>query len=166
MVTRWFRSKNLGLFNYSCRTVLFPGHWLDDPEGVTVFSVSLNSQTGSRAHSASISAGTGVLFWAVKHLGPEAENSLPFSVEVKNECSYTSIPHMCLHDIWRDNSPFTRSEWWNFCILNDLCNVYLQNWSEMQFPLLNLSIFLILAVVDVGAAVYTRYVLQIDNKVM
>jgi rhomboid-related protein 1/2/3 len=39
------------------------------------------------------------------------------------------------------------------------------NWAEMQFPLLNLVIFLILAAVDVGTAVYTRYVLQIDNKI-
>jgi hypothetical protein len=44
--------------------------------------------------------------------------------------------------------------------------VYLQNWGEMWLPLLNLSIFLILIVVDVGVAVYTRYVLQEDNKVM
>jgi len=39
------------------------------------------------------------------------------------------------------------------------------NWSEMQFPLLNLAVFLILAVVDVGAAVYTRYVLHVHNKI-
>ena len=44
--------------------------------------------------------------------------------------------------------------------------MYLQNWGEMLFPVLNLSMFLILAVVDVGVAVYTRYVLQEDNKVM
>jgi hypothetical protein len=36
----------------------------------------------------------------------------------------------------------------------------------MQFPVLNLAVFLILAVVDVGAAVYTRYVLHEDSKVM
>jgi len=143
------------------QSVWWLGHWLGDAEGITEFSLSLNAQTGSGAHSASFSVGTGVLFWAVKRLGPEAENSLPSSVEVKNEWSYTSIL-----DIWRDNSPFTSSEWWHFCVINDLCNVYLQNWAEMQFPLLNLVIFLILAAVDVGTAVYTRYVLQIDNKVM
>jgi hypothetical protein len=36
----------------------------------------------------------------------------------------------------------------------------------MQFAVFNLAIFLILAVVDVGTAVYTRYVLNEDNKVM
>jgi hypothetical protein len=44
--------------------------------------------------------------------------------------------------------------------------VYLQNWAEMQFAVFNLLIFLILTVVDVGTAVYTRYVLHEDNKVM
>jgi len=39
------------------------------------------------------------------------------------------------------------------------------NWAEMQFPILNLSIFVILAIVDVGTAVYTRYVLHVDNKI-
>ena len=48
------------------------GHWLGDAEGITEFSLSLNAQTGSGAHSASFSVGTGVLFWAVKRLGPEA----------------------------------------------------------------------------------------------
>ena len=117
-------------------------------------------------HSASISVGTGVLFWAVKHLWPEAENSRPSSVEVKSEWSYTSIPHICLHDVRRDISPLTFSEWWYFCILNGLCNVYLQNWAEMQFAVWNLAIFLVLAVVDIGIAIYTRYFLQVDNQVM
>jgi hypothetical protein len=58
------------------------------------------------------------------------------------------------------------NQWLNLCILNDLCNVYLQNWAEMQFAVFNLLIFFILAVVDVGSAVYTRYVLNEDNKVM
>jgi rhomboid-related protein 1/2/3 len=44
--------------------------------------------------------------------------------------------------------------------------VYLQNWADMQFAAWNLLIFVILAVVDVGTAVYTRYVLHEDSKVM
>lgn len=39
------------------------------------------------------------------------------------------------------------------------------NWAEMQFAVFNLLIFFILAVVDVGSAVYTRYVLNEDNKI-
>jgi len=58
---------------------------------MTEFPLSLNAQTGSGVPSASISVGGGVLFWAVNQLWPEAENSLPSSVEVKNEWSYTSI---------------------------------------------------------------------------
>jgi len=44
--------------------------------------------------------------------------------------------------------------------------MYLQNWAEMQFAVWNLLIFLFLAVVDIGTAVYTRYILQEDTKVM
>jgi hypothetical protein len=36
----------------------------------------------------------------------------------------------------------------------------------MQFAALNLVVFLTLAVVDIGTAVYTRYVLHEDSKVM
>lgn len=42
----------------------------------------------------------------------------------------------------------------------------LQNWAEMQFPIINLAIFLLLAAVDIGTAVYTRYALQEDSKVL
>jgi rhomboid-related protein 1/2/3 len=44
--------------------------------------------------------------------------------------------------------------------------MYLQNWAEMEFAVWNLLIFLFLAVVDTGTAVYTRYVSQVDTKVM
>jgi hypothetical protein len=54
------------------------------PSRVTEFFVSLNAQTGSGVSSASISVGNGVSFWAEKHLGHEAENSLQCSDEVKN----------------------------------------------------------------------------------
>jgi hypothetical protein len=36
----------------------------------------------------------------------------------------------------------------------------------MQFPVLNLLVFLFLAAVDIGTAVYKRYVLQEYTKVM
>jgi hypothetical protein len=36
----------------------------------------------------------------------------------------------------------------------------------MEFAVWNLLIFLFLAVVDVGTAIYTRYVLLEDSKVM
>jgi hypothetical protein len=36
----------------------------------------------------------------------------------------------------------------------------------MLFPIINLAIFLVVAVVDIGVAVYTRYALQEDSKVL
>ncbi|XP_069684000.1 rhomboid-related protein 2-like isoform X1 [Periplaneta americana] len=39
------------------------------------------------------------------------------------------------------------------------------NWAEMQFALYQLLIFLVLVVVDVGAAVYTRYVLLQESQI-
>uniref|UniRef100_A0A1B6DC65 Peptidase S54 rhomboid domain-containing protein n=1 Tax=Clastoptera arizonana TaxID=38151 RepID=A0A1B6DC65_9HEMI len=43
--------------------------------------------------------------------------------------------------------------------------VYLQNWSEMQFAPCQLLIFLVLAVVDIGTAVYNRYFIKIDQPI-
>lgn len=39
------------------------------------------------------------------------------------------------------------------------------NWAEMQFGIFHLLIFIILTVVDVGTAVYTRYVLLEENQI-
>jgi hypothetical protein len=43
--------------------------------------------------------GTGALSPRVKRPGREADHSTPSSVEVKNVCSYTSIPLMCIHGV-------------------------------------------------------------------
>jgi hypothetical protein len=45
-------------------------------------------------------------FAGVKHLGYEVDRSPPFSAEVKNEWSYISTPHICLHGMERDNFNF------------------------------------------------------------
>ncbi len=39
------------------------------------------------------------------------------------------------------------------------------NWGEMEFPLLRLLAFLVLAGVDTGVAIYYRYVAEVDTKV-
>ncbi|XP_063220205.1 rhomboid-related protein 3 [Bacillus rossius redtenbacheri] len=41
----------------------------------------------------------------------------------------------------------------------------IMNWSEMQFALLQLLVFLILALVDIGTAVYNRYVINEDKQI-
>jgi len=48
-------------------------------------------QTGSGAHAASYSVGTGGSFQRVQHLGCEADCLPPSSAEVKNKWSYTCI---------------------------------------------------------------------------
>ena len=40
-----------------------------------------------------------------------------------------------------------------------------QNWTEMDHPALQLSIFLILAITDTSNAVYNRYVAKVDTRV-
>lgn len=39
------------------------------------------------------------------------------------------------------------------------------NWKEMEFPLLQLLIFLIITVCDVGTSIYDRYVLDINEHI-
>jgi hypothetical protein len=46
-------------------------------------------QTGSRTHPDSYPISTGALYPGVKQVGREADHSLPYSVEVKNEWGYT-----------------------------------------------------------------------------
>jgi hypothetical protein len=42
----------------------------------------------------------------VKHLGYEADDSPPSSAEVKNKCSSTSVPSICLPGMYRDKFTF------------------------------------------------------------
>ncbi|XP_046682833.1 rhomboid-related protein 2 [Homalodisca vitripennis] len=41
----------------------------------------------------------------------------------------------------------------------------IMNWSEMQFAVWQLLVFLVLAVVDIGSAVHARYIANIDQKI-
>jgi hypothetical protein len=56
------------------------------------FSLRYDVQTGSAAHTASYPMCTGVIFSGIKRPGSDANHSSPSSAEVKNSCSYTSIP--------------------------------------------------------------------------
>lgn len=42
-------------------------------------------------------------FLGVNRLGLETDDSPSFSAEVQNEWSYNSIPHTCVHDLYRNN---------------------------------------------------------------
>uniref|UniRef100_A0A1B6LK46 EF-hand domain-containing protein n=2 Tax=Graphocephala atropunctata TaxID=36148 RepID=A0A1B6LK46_9HEMI len=41
----------------------------------------------------------------------------------------------------------------------------IMNWSEMQFAVWQLLVFLLLAVIDIGSAVHARYIADIDQKI-
>ncbi|XP_019875758.2 rhomboid-related protein 2 [Aethina tumida] len=41
----------------------------------------------------------------------------------------------------------------------------IMNWKEMSFPLAQLAVYLIVAVTDVGTAIYNRYVLDLDMNI-
>jgi hypothetical protein len=58
-----------------------------------IFSLRHRVQTGSGAHPASHTEGTGGSFsgW-IKRPGRESDHSFPFSAEVKNACSYAFPP--------------------------------------------------------------------------
>jgi hypothetical protein len=56
---------------------------------------------------------TATRLWAIKNYSP------PSSAEVKNEWSYTSTPHIYLHDMDRDNFMFLQSNFRN--IFGVLC---------------------------------------------
>jgi len=62
------------------------------------FSLCCHVQTGSEAHAASYSGGTGALFKGVKWPGHEAEHLHPSSAKVKTAWSYASVPP-CLHSV-------------------------------------------------------------------
>ena len=55
------------------------------------------------SYAASYSLGTRVLCRSWSCRAREADHSLPSSASVKNECSYASTPHVCLHVMDRDN---------------------------------------------------------------
>ena len=63
-------------------------------------------QTGSGAHPASYSMGTGVLSRGAKRSGPKVD-SPPSSAAIMNEWSYTSNSPMCLDGMERANFTFT-----------------------------------------------------------
>jgi hypothetical protein len=75
------------------------GYGLDDrgsrirfPVGARNFSLHHRVQNGSGVHPASYPMGTGGSFLRIKLPRREADQSLPFSAEVKNAWSYTSTP--------------------------------------------------------------------------
>ena len=72
------------------------------PAGTKEFSRLQNVQTDSGAHLASCLLDTGVLPWRIKQPGHDVDHSHPSSAEVKNEWSYTSAPHICVHGVDRD----------------------------------------------------------------
>lgn len=41
-------------------------------------------------------------------------------------------------------------------LISELTHIF-QNWSEMEFAIIQLLVFLLLAAVDIGTAVYDRY---------
>jgi hypothetical protein len=70
------------------------------PEGAKDFSCSLCVQTGSGAHPASCTMGTGVLSPGVKaRPGRDADHPPPSSAEVVMSRSYTSSPRKRLHGV-------------------------------------------------------------------
>ena len=67
-----------------------------------------NIQTGSGAHPASYSMGTGVPSLVVKQSGSENDHLLPSSANIKNVWSYTSTPNIGIHGMyWKKFSFFT-----------------------------------------------------------
>jgi len=64
-----------------------------------IFCLRHRIQTGSGAHSASCTMGTGISYPGVKRLGREADHLPPSSAEVKNVWSCTST--------WYDRSPWS-----------------------------------------------------------
>jgi hypothetical protein len=77
-----------------------------NPAGARNFCLLQNFHTGSGAHPASYIIGTGGSLPVVKWPWCEADHSSQSSAEVKNECSCTSTPPMCLHDVYFSMLPF------------------------------------------------------------
>jgi hypothetical protein len=69
------------------------------PTGAENFSLHHRVQNGPGGHPASYPMGTGVISLRVKRPGREADRSPSSSVEVKNECSYTSTHPIRLHGV-------------------------------------------------------------------
>jgi hypothetical protein len=90
------------------------------PVGARNFLFSKNLQTGSRAHPASCSVGTGAPSLGVKWPGHYVKHSPPFNAKVKNERSYTATPTICLHGVNRENVAFTHSHVCDGLILKDV----------------------------------------------
>jgi hypothetical protein len=77
------------------------------PAGERGFYLLQNIQTGSGAYTAFCSAVTGSFSPGVKRPRREVNHSPPYSVQVKNEWSYTFDLPIRLHGVDRDNSAFT-----------------------------------------------------------
>jgi hypothetical protein len=65
------------------------------------FSLLQNIQSGSGAHPASCSVGTGCFLQVAKRTGREVSHSSPSGAEFKNEWSCTSLLPKCIHGVDR-----------------------------------------------------------------
>jgi hypothetical protein len=63
-------------------------------------------QTGSGAHLAFNSMGTGVIYCGVRRLGRDVDHSPPSSADAMNEWSFTSAPRTCLLEMGRRKFTF------------------------------------------------------------
>jgi hypothetical protein len=73
------------------------------PDSGKMFLFSKNVQTGSGIHPASYPMGTWSLSSWVKRAKRKADQSLPFSAEVKNEKRYSAAPPVCLEGVHTDS---------------------------------------------------------------
>ena len=71
-----------------------------------IFFLLQNIQTGSGAHTAFYSMGTGVLPRGLKQSGREVNHSSPSSAEAENEWRYNSLPRIHLRDVDGENFLF------------------------------------------------------------
>jgi hypothetical protein len=77
--------------------------WDSNPGGGKTFSLLQSVQTGSGTDRASYSMDTRASFTGCKVTGHEADHSPLSHDDVKNECSDTSTPPVCLHGVYRDS---------------------------------------------------------------
>jgi hypothetical protein len=77
-----------------------------NPVGTRRFSPLHSVETGSGAHLALHSIGTGALAPGVKQSRREIDHSPPSCAEVKNEWCYTFPAPLCFHDVDSENVIF------------------------------------------------------------
>ena len=73
------------------------------PDSGKIFHFSKNVPTSSGVHPASYPTGTRALSSGVKRAKRKADQSLPFSAEVKNEKRYSATPPVCLEGMHTDS---------------------------------------------------------------